>query len=870
MKEWTFLLQKDGDRSWLPLDSTDVEILEGRYRIVVQTNSPNTDINIRICHLATEEDPPKRRIQKRSSRTNDNGLMVLTPFTPLQAGNWEFSCFATDPLSDLVGDTVHHAVRLRVAACLENEDAEWEQGDTDNAVSVGSWDAEVHPIESTVPLISPTNSELSSNHSELNSTARDLAALNVEIAQALGFSMDRLVEMTDQLSHQLIEEIFREFSLSATAETGEVAPSPAIAAETVPVPEVQPAAAIPDCIATETASPLAMEAAAAIDPLPVDINQVQIVLAQDGWMATKGESLAIAGRIEPIPHRSEVATLQPESNPLEPDLAGAIPQEIQIHLRDPQTSQILFHACQSFPPGTLPLPFHFLCKLPDELTTHLLLGEVIIAGVLPGAETVLVTLKTFNFTVTIDPQGLVEELQKVKMALAETASRDALPDMVAQFSERLEQEKARQGLDLSFLNMAAPVTTEDAKWGAVSPAETAVPQAAIASRKQILPPQLYQPEAEQAGKRKLELPQFASIGARSGASSVASSPATAPLAMMDEIMVDETMMDETASMFANAESDLEALLMATNGSERGDRGSTARILHDPDAGTTVGIPAEAIAATDELPSASATTENDPQLPSPPSLQEDLAMIDELSSPIRSAFQALNLQDKFLHRLSAMAADTELTTLLKLTLPASEAIVTSDVTEATTKATTEATVAPATGSVVTEIMAEPETTEVLVDDDPSWREWLKRAGSRTKPMESIAEDLAPNPLVLPADQPIPMPMLELGVDEIVSGQPINVRIKLPQLMPKIYVKLWVNDRQTRTLLDGPRWLVDFLPNGFDQLEASTQITAPFGSLEIRLEAIAVEMQTQRESQKVSLDCEVIPSTLPDDLFDEFEY
>jgi len=35
MQSWEFLLQKEGDRVWLPLESPDVEILEGRYRVIV-------------------------------------------------------------------------------------------------------------------------------------------------------------------------------------------------------------------------------------------------------------------------------------------------------------------------------------------------------------------------------------------------------------------------------------------------------------------------------------------------------------------------------------------------------------------------------------------------------------------------------------------------------------------------------------------------------------------------------------------------------------------------------------------------------------------------------------------------------------------
>jgi hypothetical protein len=50
---------------------------------------------------------------------------------------------------------------------------------------------------------------------------------------------------------------------------------------------------------------------------------------------------------------------------------------------------------------------------------------------------------------------------------------------------------------------------------------------------------------------------------------------------------------------------------------------------------------------------------------------------------------------------------------------------------------------------------------------------------------------------------------------------------------------------------------------------TQLIIPFGSVEIRFEAIAVDLNSQRESHKVSLDCVVVPPDLPDFSLDEFE-
>ncbi|MGQ4649830.1 hypothetical protein [Lyngbya aestuarii] len=114
-----------------------------------------------------------------------------------------------------------------------------------------------------------------------------------------------------------------------------------------------------------------------------------------------------------------------------------------------------------------------------------------------------------------------------------------------------------------------------------------------------------------------------------------------------------------------------------------------------------------------------------------------------------------------------------------------------------------------------------------------------------------------------DLPVPAPVLLLPTSELVAGEPVAVRIKLPPHPARLYVKLWLQDRQSRALLDGPRSLVDFIPNNSGELEALTQLIVPFSSVEIRFEAITVDIFSQRESRKVGFDCVVVHDDLSDD-------
>lgn len=126
---------------------------------------------------------------------------------------------------------------------------------------------------------------------------------------------------------------------------------------------------------------------------------------------------------------------------------------------------------------------------------------------------------------------------------------------------------------------------------------------------------------------------------------------------------------------------------------------------------------------------------------------------------------------------------------------------------------------------------------------------------------LASSLLSALMTLPDTEPVPVPELELDVEELIAGSSVQVTVKLPELIPRIYIKLWLKDCQTRSLLDGPRCLIDFAADGQGRCQAVTQVAIPAGSLEISFEAVAVELRTQRESRKTVVDRKVLPPNLP---------
>uniref|UniRef100_B8HML4 Uncharacterized protein n=1 Tax=Cyanothece sp. (strain PCC 7425 / ATCC 29141) TaxID=395961 RepID=B8HML4_CYAP4 len=97
MGTWDFLLQQEGDQSWLTLDSPALEILEGRYRVMADCGVADTLVEIQISYLFEENGLPKRRYQRRSHQTNDCGQVELLPPTYLHPGLWKLTCRLAEP-----------------------------------------------------------------------------------------------------------------------------------------------------------------------------------------------------------------------------------------------------------------------------------------------------------------------------------------------------------------------------------------------------------------------------------------------------------------------------------------------------------------------------------------------------------------------------------------------------------------------------------------------------------------------------------------------------------------------------------------------------------------------------------------------------
>ncbi|MBD2019087.1 hypothetical protein H6F43_02665 [Leptolyngbya sp. FACHB-36] len=777
MKHWEFLLQKKGDRSWLPLESSDVEILEGEYRIVARSSQVSAEVDVWISHLAIDADPPKRRTQKRSSCTNSNGLMVVIPFTRLEAGIWELQCSSIDPMSDLLGSAWRHSLQLYVQPC-ESEVDDWEpdwspvvepvyepESPTPLAASSDPV-ASVAPIEATPVLTAPLaeTPEPEAPEPELEE------APEPEPEPVLDPSIAQLIQLTEELSDQLVDDLFRELDQ-----------------------------------VTDQVTDLGSDASIDVPPTSVALvpTAFAIQLEREALMARAGQDLILAGQITAetgSPHLQQLVIHYPSSETSQDaasdpwdgsesaiDLSSAVPQEVQLCLRDPQSLRILVSDCQPLPDQPFPVSFCFRFRLPDALTTRLVLGELLLCGTVQPETSIVLAMQPFS--VTVNPAELVEELTKLNEVLEEPATPIDLS-----FALAARAEEAKPSLELSFLQPAAV---------AVEPASR------LSLAGQPLPPQLYRPDPDHVRAKPIDLPTFAAMTPQVPATppvEEAELPEDAPIENTESPAVDEEQVDKEQIIDE-------------------DRDENVELVQTLDESDTATLDAVTLDAIDESASGAP-----PELEDEPLEDEPLK---DTAASVQQAFRALNLQERFLSRLSSLAADANLSAA-RVAEPAEEV----------------------TAIVPLSTDSEHLAHEIVVDDEP-----LVPQTRRRRPQSNRVEPTSVNPLVLPDDQPVPTPDLHVTTGELIAGKTVNIRVRLPNVLPRIYVKLWVTDRQTRSLLDGPRWLVDFLPNGHDELEALTQLTVPFGSLEIGVEAIAIEMHTQRESRKVAVDRAVVPPDLP---------
>jgi hypothetical protein len=124
----------------------------------------------------------------------------------------------------------------------------------------------------------------------------------------------------------------------------------------------------------------------------------------------------------------------------------------------------------------------------------------------------------------------------------------------------------------------------------------------------------------------------------------------------------------------------------------------------------------------------------------------------------------------------------------------------------------------------------------------------------------------NPETVPLPPGVcPAPQL-LVPEHLRAGDNFDVVLRLPASLnsasssseqPPLWIKFWVKHGRTRSLVDGPRWLLDFSRNEQGQWQALTRMTIPPGVPELIFEAWAVSPDRQQQSDRVTEHRSILP-------------
>ena len=765
---WEFLLQQEGDRSWLPLESPDVEILEGRYRVMARTVVPDTLMDIRITHESTDELPIKRRTQVRSGKTNATGLLLVIPFTQMQPGVWEL---AIGVPNDAIRSVQEYSVQLHVLPKESDVAGEWEP----------DWSQPEEPKLQPIPESKPA------------SNVPGISLLTDRVYPAQILSLEQLKYQEADLRASLATPDESEQALT-TAEDDLFASLDDLIPELPPVsPEsVQVLEPMATPIASTATEPIAQDQ-------PIDCQTITLSLQPNSYEIQAQQTIVVEGIVQA-------------------NCSGSLPEcTFVVRVRDPQQGDLVMERSTPFTLITLPFDMQLALLLPDALPgSSMLMGEVCLMDDRTGD-----TLAIDRFTLFAPLSDLLATIQDL---ISQTRSPvvDELPHPSA--------EASGPELDDQFLGLVNQPAT--------------FPTSFQVQPKSQLPPKLYQPDQNRDDRPSPSLPTFLT----------APTPEADVQTLFDDFAIDNEMADEfsfddptqledailenasTVSLGVPPEEDqlppVPALALSetvsNEGVDRFDDGLEAAFL-DNDLEQNLDLSQSEFAFNTSAP----LDLDDP---------DDLLTIDINAqqiadrSPENERFESLNLSDRFMDRMSALAEETQ-TEAINAIPPTPQASINPF---ASTRGTSSS------------------ESVVIMDDVFN--------------LAPTALDTGDNPLLIGADELVPTPSLEIeAVDEVVAGQLLKVKVKLPMIQPKLYVKLWINDRQTRTLLDGPRYLVDFVPDAqYRLMEATTTFTVPLGSLEIQIEAIAIETATKREGYKVSSALAVVPPNLPGLGMDDFNF
>ena len=871
MSHWEFLLQKEGDQTWLPLESADVEILEGRYRIVANTHIANTEVQIRIIHDSTEETPPVRRVHRRSSHTRSQGLMSIIPFTHLKPGKWELCCFAK--LSTSSQEVKQHIVHLQVLPTeydssdfsqqLESDNQEISivkdsQADLKDVIfneNISFFSGEIDINEVTINQgenVVKNNPELSKREIIKSEEIGLLDAQTQEPSQLLSEESERMENITDFLDSgeqkKVNTQSKNEESKNIENQFKELTKTPINNLSTLG--EIQQKVEL-DLNKETDADTNTITTSTVNFPL-------ELILDQESYIAKPGEGLIISGEITIDSQNQNIQSneglnnqpLQNQNNLINEDSAITennaliINGSLKICLRNPQNSEILIEVQQTLPEQVAPIIFAGRINIPENIKTHLILGQITVTDHkdILANKSFTITAPLESWLAAVDDDFVKDEHQEMVPPQTSLTARKPEPEVNSfqKLVETINQSQLEQKIDKEQplpLQVCGSITGESDSHNLTLPTfGNPLPENMAKNADQIN--DLLSKSNAPRDSELLKLPTFGSPVSEKVAKNAneindlsAKSNTPDDLDEVDDVWGESEFSEGEASLPQEEESDLESL--------KDNEASQTRpnLVSFPTKFDLKNKELQALKLEDRFFSKAYSLINDSELlqwmrASSLEPSEETEKDEELESILKSKENKVEeLEDN--DSISVIVDDEEFA---------------SDNDDQVNWEEQEF------------VVEDEQLEEVLPDQEEEWNFGLAHIDQEQDESISIQS------YILPEEQLLPVPYLEVLAKDIIAGRSVKVRVKLPEGLPRIYVKIWVYDRQAQAIVAGPRWLTDFIPNGMGEIEAITELEIVYGCLEVRFEAIAAEVQTNRESHKAVLEYLVAPPPPPELPFD----
>ncbi len=708
MENWEFLLQKQGDKSWLPLESPTVEILEGQYRLAARTKFADALVSIQLRYFPNSESIQKPILQRITKRVNPEGLLIVMPYTDFSPGTWRIEC--SEPLNHPEQKESPHIVWI---ASIELE------VQSISAEIAGDWHLNLN-----LPNLDASD-DLQNHGLEPNTPSPEFKGNS-------GIDTADIEAIADQSKLALPEFNSSALDLALPVETQSLA----IFNELPPEPEV-----------TEVIKPLA---------LPYNL----IALNQSQYLVTEAQMPFLAGK-------------------------SYLPGELEVVLKNPQDLETVMHA--RFPlvaSGDLsePINFSFELRVPVQ-SSQVMIGEV-------------------RLHPSVDIEALDTQPHICYQPISLTYQSQ---DILAEVAQEITNASQLQSDPFDASTMTSSVAQADS---AQNLSNLKLPQLPL----EASPIKHASPPKETKFTNLTKSPELPIIAPLSGLPSQLAESDRDPDENTSEL-ISEPNYEILAATQAN--------LAETTASELLDEFEDISAQEEDKPKLTLQSPQIGDRFLDKLQAISKEFVNERLVNQQVSEFID-AEVEKLESDIDKSLALEELDNEFEQILRADEGWVGLEPEAETVSP--ERLLNKD---------------------------NREENPTLYEQESTVSDALLEVFGASQVIDRSSVNSSGVWPTLGTNEPVPLPVLEIPEGEAISGVTFPILIKLPAIASRLFVKFWVKDCQTRNIIDGPRWLVDFArePDA-DFLTVSTPITLPLGTMEVAFEAIAVEMQTQRESRKTS--------------------